>query len=178
MTVSRSRSTKVETMTALRSDKGSNDKTTIDLIEAYWRVHWSTFSPAHRSKTRGRLIIMAASLMEPASSSKSVLHALRHQKESEVCERPPSPEVRAARYLRAHFLPRHDDASNVDDSEPQRRGNSATWIDVHSKPAVQINDEDLTRLRINLGGTDLLDSSHLLVDNRSRPSLGDGHGTT
>jgi integrase len=155
MTVSRSRSTKVETMTALRSDKGSNDKTTIDLIEAYWRVHWSTFSPAHRSKTRGRLIIMAASLMEPASSAKSVLRALRQPdpKGRGSSEGPSSPEDRAARYLRAHFLPRLDDVVRVGDSEPQRRGKSATWIDLHSKSARQINDEDLMRLRIDLGGT-------------------------
>jgi hypothetical protein len=122
-------------MTPLRSDRRSNDPTTVAVLEAYWRVHWSTFSPSHRSKTRGRLIIMAASLMAPSSSSKGVLRALRlpNQKWSGNSEGPPSPEARAARYLRTHFLPRHDGASKEGDSDLPKQDRSATWIDAHSK---------------------------------------------
>jgi len=141
-------------MTTQRRDAAPNELTIIALLESYWRVHWSTFSPSHRAKTRGRLLIMAASLLEPSSSSKSVLRALRHlnKKGSEVSERPPSQEAQAARYLQAHFLPRQADASSDGHSEPPKLDRSATWIDAHSKLAAEIDDEDLTRLRIELGG--------------------------
>jgi integrase len=147
--------TTVAAMTPLRSDRRSNDPTTVALLEAYWKVHWSAFSPSHRSKTRGRLIIMAASLMEPSSSSKGVLRALRdpNQRGSRSSERPHSPEARAACYLRTHFLPRHDGASKKSHSELRKQDGCATWIDAHSKLATEIDDEDLTRLRIDLGGT-------------------------
>jgi integrase len=97
---------------------------------------------------------MAASLMEPSSSSKGVLGALRqpNQKGDRSSKRL-SPEARAACYLRTDFLPRHDGASKKSRSEQPKQGRSATWIDAHSKLATEIDDEDLTRLRIDLGGT-------------------------
>ena len=83
------------------------------------------------------------------------MRALRHpnRKRSGSPERPLSPEARAACYLRTNFLPRHDGASKKGNSELPEHDRSATWIDTHSKPATEIDDLDLTRLRIDLGGT-------------------------
>jgi integrase len=142
-------------MTQSRNSPKSGDLTTAALLDAYWRVHWSSYSPSTRSKTRGRLIVMVASLLEPSRSAKMVVRALyrlNHGTRS-LPTTSSSAEVRAARYLHGHFLPRQDRSLDKAHSEPSRdEVRSARWIAAHSKLAAEISDEDLMQLRIDLGG--------------------------
>lgn len=137
------------------SFSSSGDLTTVGLLESYWRVHWSGFSPAHRAKVRGRLIIMAASLIEPSHSAQLVLNGLDRSKQGGTVTSTAgrSSEAQAARYLKDHFLPRLKGSSEQD--PPVLRPETiraAQWIAAHSKLASAIIDEDLMRLRLALGG--------------------------
>ena len=122
------------------------------MLEAYWKVHWSSFSPSHRCKLRGRLIVMAASLMEPSRSARAVVFALRRSPpwDTNTPSRSDPIEVQVARHLQANLLPRLDSA-DATLSTPELIG-VTEWIAGHSKAANDINDEDLMQLRIDLGG--------------------------
>jgi integrase len=129
----------------------SSELTTVSMLEGYWKVHWSAFSPSTRSKTRGRLIIMAASLIKPPRSARSIVHALRRSPTpSSATLQKESTEFRAARHLQGEFLPRCDSVDVVGQSSGQIR--IADWSSNHSILANDISDEDLIQLRIDLGG--------------------------
>ena len=131
------------------------DLNTIELLEAFWKIHWTSFSPSQRAKTRGRLIVMAASLFDCPTDGQKVVAYLRTQDPRKGIRRPlPDSGMEwVARYLQDVFLPppmRSIDPTKGASSFELTR--AAQWVIHHSKPLTDITDEDLLQLRTNLGG--------------------------
>jgi integrase len=98
---------------------------------------------------------MAASLIDPTNGAREVVRSLKAPLGSlNIGSGRPRPvEMRAAQYLRAHFLPPHHEwsAGNpLEMSADIARG--AEWIAAHSKGVGEVRDVDLLQLRIDLGG--------------------------
>jgi hypothetical protein len=133
----------------------TSDLTTIQLLESYWRIHWASFAPNHRSKTRGRLILMAASLLTDHRDGTKVLSEVKGHNVPYRTARPEptSCEAWVARYLLDWFLPAPEYTRSTtvlpDSSEVIL---AAAWVNERSKPARSITDEDLVKLRSDLGG--------------------------
>jgi integrase len=128
----------------------------MNLLESYWKVQWPTYAPGQRSKVRGRLIVVAATLLDDSTNAQLVVDQLPKQSRSPGPRRlePTSQAAWAARYLIDDFLPRPHLAlaeRSAELSEELQRASS--WLAVQSLPASAIIDEDLVQLRCNLGGT-------------------------
>lgn len=129
--------------------------TTIQLLESFWNIHWASYSPSHRTKMRGRLVVMAASLLDDPADGTRIVRRLREQNVKNGVRRPEagSPDSLVARYLLDYFLPAPD---YLRDTTAQRESpelvQAAAWVNAHSKPAIDITREDLVKLRADLGG--------------------------
>jgi hypothetical protein len=131
-----------------------SDLTTIELLESFWKIHWDSYSPGSRLARRGRLIVMAASLLDDRVSAPGIIAELKRQN-VRGNQRPDATTLEAwiARYLLDCFLPAPDHSGNVWKSpDSAELLEAATWIRSHSKPARDITHEDLVRLRAFMGG--------------------------
>jgi len=132
-----------------------NDLTTIELLESFWKIHWDSYSPSSRLTRRGRLVVMAATLLDDRVSAPGIIAELKRQNVWGN-ERPDAASLEAwvARYLLDCFLPAPEHTGNVWKSpDTAELIEAATWIRTHSKPARDITHEDLVRLRAYMGGT-------------------------
>ena len=132
-----------------------SDITTIELLESFWKIHWDSYSPGSRLARRGRLIVMAASLLDDRVSAPGIIAELKRQN-VRGNQRPDAASLEAwvARYLLDCFLPAPEHSGNVWKSpDSAELIEAATWIRSHSKPARDITHEDLVRLRAFMGGT-------------------------
>ena len=131
------------------------DVTTVELLESFWKIHWDSYSPTSRTTRRGRLVVMAASLLDDRVSAPGIIAELKRQNVRGT-ERPDATSLEAwvARYLLDCFLPAPEHSSNVWKSpDSAELLEAATWIRSHSKPAREITHEDLVRFRAYMGGT-------------------------
>jgi hypothetical protein len=78
-----------------------SDITTIELLESFWKIHWDSYTPTTRTTRRGRLVVMAASLLDDRVSAKGIITELKRQNVNYGTERPAaaSHEAWVARYL-------------------------------------------------------------------------------
>jgi hypothetical protein len=132
-----------------------SDLTTVELLESFWKIHWDSYSPTSRLTRRGRLIVMATSLLDDRVSAPGIIAELKRQNVW-GSERPDATSLEAwvARYLLDCFLPAPEHSGNVWKSpDSAELLEAATWIRTHSKPARDITHEDLVRLRAYMGGT-------------------------
>lgn len=129
---------------------------TVKLIEDFWLVKWPSYSPCRRSIVRGRLLLIAATLLnDPVEAQDLVRHVRRFfSRPNGKRPEPTSPATWAASYLIEEFLPRPW-AFQTTAREPMSAGHEAAaqWLNDHSMPASAITDIDLVRLRKNMGGT-------------------------
>ena len=131
------------------------DITTIELLESFWTIHWDSYTPTTRTTRRGRLVVMAASLLDDRVSAKAIVAELKRQNVKYGTERPAakSHEAWVARYLLDYFLPAPEHASfSWPTSHSPEVVAAGRWIREHSKPARQITGEDLVRFRAQMGG--------------------------
>lgn len=139
----------------MESNSGT-ELNTSQLLESYWKVHWSSFSPGHRCKLRGRLIVMAASLVDEPKVAKRLIRTLHSQRVSLGSARP-EPVSRAAwvaRYLIDNFLPSPQEEATPGMVRLAPELVSASQrLAAHSKCVTDIADEDLIQLRAALGGS-------------------------
>jgi integrase len=131
------------------------DVTTVELLESFWLIHWDSYTPTSRSTRRGRLVVMAATMLDDPMAAKNVLAEVNRQNVKYGAARPDAKTVEAwaARYLLDFFLPAPEH-TGVMRNEPSSAEiiEAAAWIRTHSKPARSITDEDLIRLRTYMGG--------------------------
>jgi integrase len=132
-----------------------SELTTIELLESFWKIHWDSYSPGSRLARRGRLIVMAASVLDDRVSAPGIIAELKRQN-VRGNQRPDATTLEAwvARYLLDCFLPAPEHSGNVWKSpDSAELLEAATWIRSHSKRARDITHEDLVRVRAFMGGT-------------------------
>jgi integrase len=129
-------------------------RTTMEIIESFWRMHWASYAPGSRSNRHGRLVVMAASLLDDPAMARRILVHLRQQNVKHRCIRPEakSREAWAARYLLDQFLPAPGHASGATVDCSPELAKAACWLRSHSSPVNDITGEDLVQLRSDLGG--------------------------
>jgi integrase len=134
---------------------GAASVTVLALLETFWRMHWHGYSPSSRSKVRGRLLVMAATLLDDSVVARRVVAALKEQSPSRGTRRPEpaSIEAKAARYLHDLYLPWCGDAPDARRAPVDPTLEAArTWLERRSLRASAVTDEHLLELRGNLGG--------------------------
>jgi integrase len=133
----------------------SGGESVVDALETYWRLCWPTWSPAQRAKVRGRLLVVAASLLDDADVAASVVGAMAGQVPT-LGRRRTAPTDTArwvARYLYDRFLP--SCAGGMEetdlDSDPKLEA-ARDWLRLRSMKLAAVTDVHLGALRRHLGG--------------------------
>jgi len=127
----------------------------MELLESFWKIHWDSYTPTSRSTRRGRLVIMAAVLLDDPAAASAVVAEVKRQNVKYGSERPESAslETWVARYLLDCYLPAPEYTGSVwKEPDSPELVHAAAWVRDHSKPARRVTGEDLIRLRALMGG--------------------------
>ena len=128
----------------------SSDFTVMNLLESYWKVQWPTYAPGQRSKVRGRLIVMAATMLDDPANAQRVVDQLPKQSRSPGPRRlePTSQAAWGPRYLIDDFLPRPQLALTVRSAElSEELQRASSWLAVTPCP----QQRSSTRISCNCG---------------------------
>jgi hypothetical protein len=171
----------IGTMLAVMTTKSSPALNTVKLIEDFWLVRWPSYSPGRRSIVRGRLVVMAATLLDDPVVAQDLVHHLRMLNSTPNVSRPePTSQVAwAASYLIHEFLPRPwAFTTTVREPMSTEHAQGSRWLNHQSMPASAITDIDLVRLRKNMGGTAYNTLNRPGFPGDSKPWKGWSHGRT
>lgn len=147
------------------------DYTIAEILQSFWNIHWASYAPNSRGTRHGRLVVMAASLLDDPTSAQSVLARMRDKRLRH--EDPTNQAGWVARYLLKHFLrtPEYTAETRALESQPELEA-AARWVVIHSKLANEITGEDLIRLRVADGRFEPLHPADVLVSRGDGAQLG------